>query len=256
MFLQHQKETKLETAFFGTEETKKVKLGLFSDNKERIDNENGIEGIAKIVRSNKLTPEIITNYTRVVFKDRLEIILGTEKTFKKNEEKTEDDEITEEDIEEEYFNLINVANMYYDKVFVDLDDNLSEETREKICKISNLIIVNTSQNFTSLETLKKAKETNEILKSPKSLILIGRYDRYSKYNTKNITRYLEEKNQVLTVPYNTLYFEASNESSVPDLFLRFRRLNDPSDRNTMFIDEVKRTSENIKYRLQELQARI
>lgn len=244
------KRDKIRDCFFGVDETKKVKIGLFSDNKKRIDNENGIEGIAKIVRSNKLTPEIITNYTRVIFKDRLEVILGTEKKF------TEDDEITEEDIEEEYFNLINVANMYYDKVFVDLDDNLSEETREKICKISNLIIVSTSQNLTSLEKLKKEKETNEILKSPKSLILIGRYDRYSKYNTKNITRYLEEKNQVLTVPYNTLYFEASNESSVPDLFLRFRRLNDPFDRNTMFIDEVKRTSENIKYRLQELQARI
>ena len=44
-----------------------------------IDTENGIEGIAKIARSNKLTPEIITNYTRVVFKDRLEVIFGTEK---------------------------------------------------------------------------------------------------------------------------------------------------------------------------------
>ena len=38
--------------------------------------ENGIEGIAKIARSNKLTPELITNYTRVVFKDRLEVIFG------------------------------------------------------------------------------------------------------------------------------------------------------------------------------------
>ena len=86
--------------------------------------------------------------------------------------------------------------------------------------------------------------------------MIGRYDKYSKYNSKNITRYLEEKNQVLTVPYNTLYFEALNEAGVPDLFLRFRKLYDSEDRNALFIEEIKRASENIIYRIQELQARM
>ena len=84
-------------------------------------------------------------------------------------------------------------------------------------------------------------------------MLIGRYDKFSKYNIKNITRYLEEKNKVLTVPYNTLYFEACNEAGVPDLFLKLKRMSDLDDRNAIFMDEVKRASENIIYRLQELQ---
>ena len=107
-----------------------------------------------------------------------------------------------------------------------------------------------------MKKLKKSKEESDLLKSPKTLILIGRYDKYSKYNSKNITRYLEEKNQVLTIPYNTLYFEATNEAGVPDLFLRFKKMLDIDDRNAIFIDEVKRAAENITYRLQELQARI
>ena len=73
-------------------------------------------------------------------------------------------------------------------------------------------------------------------------------------NAKNITRLLGEKNQVLTIPYNTLLFEASNEAGVPDLFLRLKRISDIDDRNAIFMQEVKRATENIIYRLQELQA--
>ena len=95
-----------------------------------------------------------------------------------------------------------------------------------------------------------------MLKSPKSLVLVGRYDKYSKYNSKNISRFLEEKNQVLTIPYNTLFFEAANEAGVPDLLLSLRKTIDSEDRNAIFIEEIKRASENITYRLQELQSMI
>ncbi len=92
------------------------------------------------------------------------------------------------------------------------------------------------------------------MQSSKTLILVGRYDKFSTYNAKNITRFLGEKNQVLTIPYNTLLFEASNEAGVPDLFLRLKRISDIDDRNAIFMQEVKRATENIIYRLQELQA--
>lgn len=255
------KEDKMKNCYFEEKQVKKLRLGIFGENKSTIESESGIEGIAKIARSNKLTPQIITNYTRVVFKDRLEILLGAEKQEEKDEENenNENDKDVEEkkkEIAEEYIDLINVASMYYDKVFVDLDNNLSEEIRQKILDRSDLIVLNTSQNYASLKKLKENKEKNELLKSPKTLILIGRYDKHSKYNSKNVTRYLEEKNQVLTIPYNTLYFEATNEAGVPDLFLKFKKLSDSEDRNAIFIEEVKRATENINYRLQELQARI
>ena len=100
------------------------------------------------------------------------------------------------------------------------------------------------------------KDQDQTVNSLKSLLLIGRYDRSSKYNSKNITRYLGEKNQVLTIPYNTLFFEAAQEAGVPDLFLKFRRNLDSEDRNAFFIAEVKRAAENIVYRLQDLQMRM
>lgn len=243
------RQDKIKSCFFEDKQVKKIRFGIFGENKSTLDTESGIEGIAKIIRSNRLTPDMITNYTKVVFKDRLEILLGAEIKNKKNpEEKVR--------INEEYIDLISNANNYYDKVFVDLDENITEDVREQIINMSDLVIVNSSQNYKSLQKLKENKEKSELLNSPKTLILIGRYDKYSKYNSKNITRYLEEKNQVLTVPYNTLYFEALNEAGVPDLFLRFRKLYDSEDRNALFIEEIKRASENIIYRIQELQARM
>ena len=243
------KEDKINPCFFEEKQVKKIRLGIFGENKTTLDTESGIEGIAKMARSNKLTPEMITNYTKVVFKDRLEILLGAEDKHDLNDQE-------KRQIEEEYDNLINIASMYYDKVFVDLDNNLNEEIRKKIIDRSDLVIVNISQNYSSLKKLKENKENEELLKSPKTLLLIGRYDKYSKYNVKNVTRYLEEKNQVLSVPYNTLYFEAANEAGVPDLFLRFKKTIDSEDRNAIFIQEVNRAAQNIIYRLQELEAKM
>lgn len=246
---------RVKTCFFEDMKVKRVKLGMMGDKASVLDTESGIEGLSKIIKSNKLTPEIITNYTKVVFKDRLEIILGDEK--KENIEQTNEEQIGEaiKEIQDEYVELISKASMYYDRVFVDLDDNLNLDVRNRIIELSDLIVMNTSQNTTSLEEILENKKTDPLLQSPKTLLLIGRYDKFSKVNIKNVTRMLGEKNKILSVPYNTLFFEASNEMAVPDLFLRFRKITDSDDRNFIFIQEVKRASDNIIYRLQELQAR-
>ncbi len=242
-------QDKIKSCFFEDKQVKRIHFGIFGENKSTVDTESGIESIAKIIRSNRLTPEMITNYTKVVFKDRLEILLGAEKKEKQNE----DEKIQ---INEEYVNLLATATSYYDKIFVDLDGNITEDVKQKIINMSDLVIVNSSQNYRSLQKLKENKQKSELLNLPKTLFLIGRYDKHSKYNSKNITRYLEEKNQVLTIPYNTLFFEALNEAKVPDLFLKFKKLYDSEDRNAIFIEEIKRASENIVYRIQELQARM
>lgn len=44
-------------------------------NRGKIDIASGAEGVISAVASNKATPEIITNYTRVVFKNRLDVLL-------------------------------------------------------------------------------------------------------------------------------------------------------------------------------------
>ena len=229
---------------FWEEKKKRRNLGIFGPN-AALEVEAGVEGLARVIRSNKISPDIITNYTKVVFKDRFEILLGCE-------ESPTDGTV----IEPLYPSIIKTANQYYDLVFVDLDENVDEDTRKTIIHDSDIIVINMSQRLRSINQFMELKQNNQLFASKKVLILIGRYDKFSKYNSKNISRYLGEKNQVLTIPYNTLFFEATEEAGVPDLFLRFRKTLDSEDRNAFFIEEVKRASENIIYRLQDLQMKM
>ena len=132
---------------------------------------------------------------------------------------------------------------------------LGEKIINNILENSNLVVMNLSQRLTSIDDFIEKREEMPILKSKKALILIGRYDKASKYTVKNISRYMGEKNKVSTIPYNTLFFEACEEAKVPDLFLSIRKI-DEDDINGLFLSEVKRASENIIYRLQDLAMRI
>lgn len=234
----HKDET-LDRCFWQEKKQAKKNLGLFGPN-TNIGIEDGIVGLETLMKSNRVSPEQVTNYTKIVFKDRLEIL----PSFKG--EKLEYDEI-----KTTYPDIISLANNYYDLVFVDLDEEVGEEISKQILEKSNIIMVTLSQRLISINNFMKLREEEPVLKSIKTLILIGRYDKYSKYTVKNITRYMGEKNKVSTIPYNTLFFEACEEAKVPDLFLRLRKI-DEEDRNSIFIEEVKRTSDNIIYRLQDL----
>lgn len=228
---------------FWKEKKAKKNFGIFGPN-TNVAMENGIEGLSKMVKSNKISPESITNYTRIIFKDTLEIL----QSFKGNIEDYEE-------IKEHYIDVINLANKYYDLVFVDLDMELGNDVINTILENSNLIVASLSQRLTSIDSFIEKREEMPILKSKKTLILISRYDRDSKYTVKNISRYMGEKNKVSTIPYNTLFFEACEEAKVVDLFLSIRKISE-DDVNGMFLSEVKRTAENIIYRLQDLAMRM
>ncbi len=232
------KDTTLDRCFW-EERKQKKNLGLFGPN-TNIAMEDGIVGLETLMKSNRVSPEQITNYTKIIFKERLEIL----PSFKG--EKLEYDEL-----KMNYPDIISLANNYYDLVLVDLDEKLGEEISNQILEKSNLIVACLSQRLASINNFMKIREEVPIFNSPKTLLLIGRYDKYSKYTVKNITRYMGEKNKVSTIPYNTLFFEACEEAKVPDLFLRLRKV-DEDDRNSLFVAEVKRTADNIMYRLQDL----
>lgn len=224
---------------FWKEKKAKRNFGLFGPNTNEI-LEEGIVGLAKVVKSNKLSPENITNYTKIIFKDRLEVLQGF------RGETSDYDEL-----EKTYPDIINLANSYYDLVFIDLDNEMNPSIREMILANSDLIVANISQRLTSIDRFMETRENTPILNSKKTLLLIGKYDKFSKYSIKNITRYMGEKNKVSTIPYNTLFFEACEETKLPDLIFNLRKI-DEEDINGFFLSEVKRTSENIMYRLQDL----
>ena len=204
----------------------------------------GIEGLSKAVMSNKSTPEIITNYTRVVFKDRLEILVSPE-----TENKIEYNKMAAV-----YKEIIQFANKYYDIVLVDLSSDFENESQIKdILDISNLCIYTMSQAQSSINSVIDIKNKMKPEELNKTMFLMGKYDAFSKYNEKNISRMIGERKGVLTVPYATILNEAANEGQIAEYFIKFNKLTDATDSNYLCIQAIKRDVEMIIYKLQELQ---
>lgn len=241
----------IKNCFWGEEPQRNLKL--FGGRDNNIVAENGIEGLLKLITSNKLTPSVITDYTKVIFKGRLEVLNGfvgdKEEAFDVNYEEYKK-------VEKSYIELIRMANQYYDMVIVDLEKTMSAETKKEILRISNLNIMVFSQKKVSVDRYRNLRDNNEEIMGVRTIPVIGKYTSHSKYNIKNLTRYLEERKEISVIPFNLLYFEATEEAGVTDLFLRLKNVKDVSDENYIFMDEVRKLMEKIIKRLQELQMKM
>jgi len=244
----------LRNCFFGNEMQKTLKI--FGGRSNNIAVENGIEGLSKLITSKKITPAVITDYTKVVFKGRLEVLCGYVGTQDKTQAENYEDY---KKLEECYIDLIRNANLYYDMVLVDLDKNLEPNIKSEILRISNLNVFVFTQRLESLNKYNALKESESEILGPKTISVIGRYDRRSKYNQKNIIKYLNEKKDLYFIPFNLLYFEAAEEAGVADLFLKLDRKNMKEDRlddDYVFREAVTELVDKIIKRLQELQKRL
>lgn len=218
-------------------ERKKSTFGLFTNNNSALDN-NGIEGLDRVIRSNKVSPEIIKDYTQVVLTDRFEILLGLEESRGQYDL-----------LKERYSQIISLAGKYYDLVIVDLDNNVGQQTVIDILNDSDIIISMVSQRAKQIEKIQEMINKSVLLKKEKTIVTLGRYMPNTKYNIKNISRnLLKTRDMVNTIPYNDLFFEATQEAMVIDLFLNFTKLKE-RDVNYFFVQELKRLYDTIQLKL-------
>lgn len=208
--------------------------------------ESGIEGLTKILASNKTSPEIVKNYSRIVLKDRLDVLESPNATEYKDYA----------NIASLYKDVLQAANRYYDLVFVDLSKQMPKEAEDEILKISDIVFVNLTQRLKTFDDFIELREQDNFYKKTNVMLAIGRYDKFSKYNNKNITRYLKEKKPLAVIPYNTLLFEACSEGTIIDFLLKIRNITDEADRNYAFLKEIGEIDKKIIFKLQELQMKI
>ncbi len=213
-----------------------VKKGLFGMNTKYGAgvNDNGIEGLDRIIRSNRISPDIITDYTRVALKGRLEILQG----YNGSEEQYKE-------IQKQYMQIISLAKQIYDTVIVDIDKELEAKTKLEILNGVDVVVAMATQKIDSISNVIRTMAEGVAFKKFNSILTIGKYDDKSKYNAKNISRnILRTKDIINTVPYNTILFEEMQEGRLIDMFLRFLNLSE-KDENTFFVDEIKRLKEDI-----------
>lgn len=215
--------------------------------------ETGIEGLMRLIYSNKLEPEIISDYSQAILKGRFEVLSGY--TALADATSVQNVELYKE-IYQNYCKILQIADKYYDIVLVDLDGRLNFEIKNQVLAVSDLNLYVTSQKISDVERYIDLKNKNKDLNTLKNSIVIARYDSESKYNKKNLSKYLNEKGELLVIPYNTLFFEAAEEANVMDLFLKLSNIKDITDNNYIFMKEIQKVAEFIINRLQELQMRM
>ena len=151
-----------------------------------------------------------------------------------------------------YFSqIVEVANQTYDIVLVDLSKKIPKQNKDKVLNISDLVVVNFSQNITSINNFLKLKQNNEFYRKNNVLLNIGRYNPNSKYSNKNVARYLKEKNIPMVVPYNILLSDDCAEGKIIDYFLKVQRLEGYDNKDTYFVKQLRQTVENLEYKIQE-----
>lgn len=232
-------DSSLENCFW---EQKKNKRNMEFMLKDRADIAAGTSGVAKAVLSNKTSPEIVKNYTKTIFKNRLEILT--------------EPKISQEDYETQrttYREIARMSNRYYNLVFVDITGSLEDNITRNMLEISDIIVVNLPQNLKKINEYYELKQTEPLFDKYKTVVLIGKCDRQSKYNAKNIARYMNIKD-LYPVPYTTQFLEATNEGKVDEYFMKYRVKSHP-DENTYFVEEIKNISTRLLEKIKELQMR-
>lgn len=233
----------LENCFW---EYDKIRTNGAIKSDQNIGIESGIEGLIKALNSNRTSNEIIRNYSRIVLRDRLDVLLTpATKLYQEYAEITGN-----------YVDILQIAKRYYDLIFVDLSKKMPRKDAAAILKLSDIVVINMTQRLKTINDFMTLRQANDFYQRKNVMLLLGKYDKNSKYNTKNVTRYLKEKKMVSAVPYNTLFLEACSEGQIIDFILRAKNVTDESDVNSIFIKEVKAVDENIIFKLQELQMEI
>ena len=223
----HYSDMSLESAFVNMD-----RLG----NKGSLDiADTGVDALDRLLRSNKLTPENISNYANSILKGKLELLYGSFKN----------DEDSYARILETFPIILDYASQFYDIVLVDLNKGYTSPEVNQILQKSDLIVLSMSQSRQMLKKIFKDMDTLKILQEKTVIPVLGRYDRFSKYSTKNIAKFFNYKKKIYTIPYNTQFFDACNEGKALNFMAENANANVSTDRNGFFLAEVAKLADAI-----------
>ncbi len=212
-------------------------------NRGKIDIASGAEGLVSAIASNKTSPEIVATYTKAIFKSRLDVLPGLKTTSPIEFEKSM----------MLYKQLLLSANKYYDFVFIDVPKGLKSETTSSILNVANAIIYVLSPNMALIEKYLINKQKLDIMKKGNLIPLLARENFNSKYNARNVARFIGEKRGIPSIADSYLFSEAANEAGVANFFLKTKTSTSAVKVNDRFLKSVSDVDNRIIAKLKELQ---
>lgn len=222
----HWQSRKIESSYTDYDELKNT--NIFSNTNI------GMTALARLVESNKLTPDSIKNYAKPVLKQRLDIMYGTNVT----------ERVQFGNLVDNFPSIVRKADEAYDVVFIDLPKSNQNKYANEVIADSDLVICVINQEVVGLDEFFTNIEKNEHLKNKKKLILMCDYEAKSKYNIYNIRSKYNVKDIIMGIPHNYIFSDSCNDGQVVDFF--YKNLNaDARDYNGFFITETRKLVKKI-----------
>lgn len=195
----------------------------------KVDISSGVEGLVQAVATNRISPEIVKNFTKPVFAQRLDFLDALRTT-----------ERVEYDRASQYYpEILSVASKFYDLVFVDIEKGLDSEITKQILLKSDINVVCFEQIMKDIEQFRTIWGVHELLPKHKTIPLLTKEDKFSRYNADNVARYLGQKwgKGICSIVYNTMLMEKMQEGDVAN-FLIQTKLSGDTGRNQYLIETI------------------
>ena len=206
---------------------------------------NGIDSLARIIKSEPITKEMMDSCSISLCQGKLFLLPAT---------LWNNSDLYETAIDPMLIYCMNAINQEYDITYMDLG-KVKDFTSNQLLFHADVIVVNLCQNHSVLEEYFTMKHEWK----QKVFYLIGNYDPISKYNLQYIHRRYHVPMEMMGVlPYNSMFKDACSDGAVVK-FLSQIEHSTREEMNYYFIRELADTVEKLsrhKKKVEELEGKI
>ncbi len=168
--------------------------------------DSGIEALERLAKSSLLKADAVRDYTERVYKDRLDLLGGTQN------QSLETPLLLEM--------ILSVAEDAYDLVWIDAHSGTRSNTSKRLLSNADLVIVNLPQNRYVLDQFFSGDGFPKELKNKEIIILISQYDNQVKPSIRKVQSKYDTKHPVFAINYSSKFKDAANKHEITELFYR------------------------------------
>lgn len=191
----------------------------------------GLDSLSRNIKTAELSEELVHNSVISLYNNGIHLLPGTVKGHR---------QMFEAELLVSMPAILNSINQYYDLVFMDLVPG-TNEVSVRMMEEADIIAVNLTQDINVINDYFDRYHLPE----EKTVYLIGKYNKNSRYNLKNLMRtYHCLKHKTAVIPYNTEVMDAVIDGKLINLIIK-DLVNGKGDDNRYFIKKAKQAVEEI-----------
>lgn len=169
--------------------------------------DSGVQALERLVKSNMLKPEAVSDYTETIYKASLDFLPASRES--------KDEKETERLIK----TILKAASARYDFLWIDAHSGTANSRTTEMLKQADLVLVHLPQNKFILEQFFRGGMPEELQGKP-YFIVLSQYDEDAGYSLRNIKRQFQIQVPLFSIPYTTGFRDAANQERVSEYFVR------------------------------------